>query len=54
MIESLVRSREEIAHVQSLPDHHKPIRHLWFSNDIAERGGRADPSQGQAGDPDDR
>jgi putative SOS response-associated peptidase YedK len=27
---------------------------LWFSHDIAERGGRADPSQGHAGDPHDR
>jgi hypothetical protein len=27
---------------------------LWFSHDIAERGGRADPSQDDAGDPDDR
>ena len=25
-----------------------------FSHDIAERGGRADPSQGHAGDPDHR
>jgi hypothetical protein len=24
---------------------------LWFSHDIAKRGGRADPSEGDAGDP---
>ena len=26
---------------------------LWLLDDLAERGGRADPSQGNAGDPDD-
>jgi hypothetical protein len=25
---------------------------LWFSHDVTERGRRADPSQGHAGDPD--
>jgi hypothetical protein len=24
---------------------------LWFLDDVAERGGRADPSQGDAGNP---
>ena len=31
----------------------RAAQRLWLSHDIAERGGRADPSEGDAGDPDD-
>ena len=51
--------RRHLDRVQGRPRHQveadpRAASRLWLPDDVAERGRRADPSQGDAGDPDDR
>ena len=53
------RLRRHLDRVQGRPWHQveadpRTASRLRLSDDIAERGRRADPSEGDAGDPDDR